>query len=108
MEECRLTSAAIAGQTWIAQVCSEVDKCIEAAREKYVDKFSLSEIFAHLYVLLSAFSRAVQIGWHSHMQCAKHKSDLFVTTISLTDIRRETLRNDYRSFSRCGTMVILR
>lgn len=81
-EECRLTSAAIAGQTWIAQVCSEVDKCIEAAREKYVDKFSLSEIFAPLIRPPFGFfpSRANWVAFSYAMR--KHKSDLFVTTIS--------------------------
>jgi len=81
-DECRLTPAAIAGQSWIAQVCNEVDECIEAARKKYVDKFSLSEIFAPLMRPPYGFfpSRANWVAFSYAMR--KHKADLFVTTIS--------------------------
>lgn len=81
-EECRLTPAAIAGGSWIAQVCNEVDECIEAAKKKYVDKFSLSEIFAPLMRPPFGFfpSRANWVAFSYAMR--KHKADLFVTTIS--------------------------
>lgn len=81
-DECRLTPAAVAGQSWIVQVCNKVDECIEAARKKYVDKFSLSEIFAPLMRPPYGFfpSRANWVAFSYAMR--KHKSDLFVTTIS--------------------------
>lgn len=81
-EECRLTPAAISGQSWLAEVCNEVDKCIEAARKKYVDKFSLSEIFAPLMRPPYGFfpSRANWVAFSYAMR--KHKSDLFDTIIS--------------------------
>ena len=81
-EECRLTPAAIANGSWIAQVCNEVDECIEAAKKKYVDKFSLSEVFAPLMRPPFGFfpSRANWVAFSYAMR--KHKADLFVTTIS--------------------------
>lgn len=81
-EECNLTDAAITGETWIAQVCQEVDRCIEEAKKKYVDKFSLSEIFAPLMRPPFGFfpSRANWIAFAYALR--KHKADLFVTTIS--------------------------
>lgn len=81
-EECKLTSAAITGDAWIAQVCQEVDQCIEDAKKKYVDKFSLSEVFAPLMRPPFGFfpSRANWIAFAYALR--KHKADLFVTTIS--------------------------
>ena len=81
-DECRLTSAAITGEAWIAQVCQEVDQCIEDAKKKYVDKFSLSEIFAPLMRPPFGFfpSRANWVAFAYALR--KHKADLFVTTIS--------------------------
>ena len=81
-EECKLTSAAMTGEAWIAQVCLEVDQCIENAKKKYVDKFSLSEIFAPLMRPPFGFfpSRANWIAFAYALR--KHKADLFVTTIS--------------------------
>ncbi len=81
-EDCRLTPAAITGEAWIAQVCLEVDQCIEDAKKKYVDKFSLSEIFAPLMRPPFGFfpSRANWVAFSYALR--KHKADLFVTTIS--------------------------
>lgn len=81
-DECKLTPAAIASEAWIAQVCQEVDQCIEDAKKKYVDKFSLSEIFAPLMRPPFGFfpSRANWVAFAYALR--KHKADLFVTTIS--------------------------
>ena len=81
-DECKLTSAAITGEAWIAQVCQEVDQCVEDAKKKYVDKFSLSEIFAQLMRPPYGFfpSRANWVAFAYALR--KHKADLFVTTIS--------------------------
>lgn len=81
-EECKLTPAAITGEAWIVQVCQEVDQCIEDAKKKYVDKFSLSEIFVPLMRPPFGFfpSRANWIAFAYALR--KHKADLFVTNIS--------------------------
>lgn len=81
-ENCQLTNAAITNEAWIAQICEEVDRCIDDAKKKYVDKFSLSEIFAPLMRPPYGFfpSRANWIAFSYALR--KHKSDLFVTTIS--------------------------
>lgn len=81
-EECHLTAAAGASDAWISQVCEEVDLCIEDAKKKYVDKFSLSEIFAPLMRPPFGFfpSRANWVAFAYALR--KHKADLFVTTIS--------------------------
>ena len=81
-EDCKLTTAAISGDCWIAQVCEEVDKCIEKAKKKYVDKFSLSEVFAPLMRPPYGFfsSRANWVAFSYALR--KHKADLFVTSIS--------------------------
>lgn len=78
-EDCRLTPAAFTNGTWIAQVCEEVDKCIEGAKKKYVDKFSLSEIFAPLIRPPFGFfpSRANWVAFAYALR--KHKADLFVS-----------------------------
>ena len=81
-ENCNLTQAAITGNCWIAQICDEVDKCIEKAKTKYVDKFSLSEVFAPLMRPPYGFfsSRANWVAFSYALR--KHKADLFVTSIS--------------------------
>lgn len=81
-EECRITAAAGTSDAWIAQVCEEVDQCIEDAKKKYVDKFSLSEVFAPLMRPPFGFfpSRANWVAFAYALR--KHKADLFVTTIS--------------------------
>ena len=81
-EGCKLTRAAISGNCWIAKVCEEVDNCIEKAKKKYVDKFSLSEVFAPRMRPPYGFfsSRANWVAFSYALR--KHKADLFVTTIS--------------------------
>ncbi len=81
-EECRLTPAALVGDSWIVQVCNEVDACIETAKKKFIDKFSLSEILSPLMKPPFGFfsNRANFIALSYALR--KHKSDLFVTTIS--------------------------
>lgn len=81
-EGCHLTPSAIAGDFWISQVCEEVDKCIASAKKKYIDKFSMSEIFAPLIKPPFGFfpSRANWIAFSYALR--KHKADFFDTTIS--------------------------
>jgi len=45
---CELTDAAKAGDSWLVSICKEVDRLMDAARKKYADRFSLSEILAPL------------------------------------------------------------
>lgn len=76
-DSCELTDAAKAGTSWLNIICSEVDRLIVAAKKKYADRFSLSDILAPLisapfglfpnqanYIVLSFALR-------------KHKDDLF-------------------------------
>lgn len=76
-DACELTGAALAGESWLVEVCKEVDRLIAAAKKKYADRFSLSDILMPLmkapfglfpnqanYVVLSYALR-------------KHKDDLF-------------------------------
>lgn len=81
-EECRLTPAAVSSDAWIVQVCREVDECVENAKKKYVDKFSLSEIFAPLMRPPFGFfpSRANWVAFSYALR--KHKADLFTTSVS--------------------------
>lgn len=76
-DTCELTDAALSGDTWLVAVCKEVDRLVAAAKKKYADRFSLSDILGPLikapfglfpnqanYVVLSFALR-------------KHKEDLF-------------------------------
>ncbi len=114
-EDCRLTPAAFTNGTWIAQVCEEVDKCIEGAKKKYVDKFSLSEIFAPLIRPPFGFfpSRANWVAFAYALR--KHKADLFVTTISqpisdekLTDMIVEMFKMWNDGHSEANNKLMLR
>ncbi len=74
---CELTDTALAGGSWLATVCKEVDQLMAVAKKKFADRFSLSDILEPLirapygffpnqpnYVVLSYALR-------------KHKDDLF-------------------------------
>lgn len=41
---CQLTDEAKTTEAWLVQVCQEVDKCMNSAKKRYQDRFSLSEI----------------------------------------------------------------
>ena len=76
-DTCELTPAAKYGTSWLNTICSEVDKLIEAAKKKYTDRFSLSEILAPLiqkpYGMFPNYANYVALSF----ALRKHKDDLF-------------------------------
>ena len=76
-DACELTDAALAGDSWLVAVCKEVDSLIEAAKKRYADRFSLSDILAPLirepYGLFANQANYVVLSY----ALRKHKEDLF-------------------------------
>lgn len=76
-DSCELTEAALAGETWLVSVCKEVDKLITAAKKKYADRFSLSDVLEPLmkapYGLFANQANYVVLSY----ALRKHKEDLF-------------------------------
>lgn len=76
-DTCELTDAAIAGDSWLAAVCKEVDSLMAVAKKKYADRFSLSDILAPLikapYGLFANQANYVVLSY----ALRKHKDDLF-------------------------------
>lgn len=76
-DACLLTPAAQTGNSWLCTVCKEVDQLIEAAKKKYTDRFSLSDILAPLmrppYGLFANPANYAILGY----ALRKHKEDLF-------------------------------
>ena len=74
---CEMTEAAKAGNSWLNQICNEVDHLIETAKKKYADRFSLSDILAPLmrppFGLFNNQPNYVVMGY----ALRKHKDDLF-------------------------------
>lgn len=76
-DTCELTDAALAGDSWLVAVCKEVDRLMAAAKKKYADRFSLSDILAPLikapYGLFANQANYVVLSY----ALRKHKDDLF-------------------------------
>lgn len=76
-DTCELTEAAIAGNSWLNTVCQAMDVLIEAAKKKYADRFSLSDILAPLmrppFGLFANPANYAILGF----ALRKHKDDLF-------------------------------
>lgn len=76
-DTCELTDAAQKGTSWLTTVCNEVDLLISAAKKKYADRFSLSDILAPLmrapYGLFANPANYAILGY----ALRKHKEDLF-------------------------------
>lgn len=76
-DTCELTEAAIAGNSWLNTVCQAMDMLIEAAKKKYADRFSLSDILAPLmrppFGLFANPANYAILGF----ALRKHKDDLF-------------------------------
>lgn len=74
---CELTSAASNGTSWLNTICKEVDLLIEAAKKKYADRFSLSDILVPLmkapYGMFANPANYAILGY----ALRKHKDDLF-------------------------------
>lgn len=77
-----LSEMAQNSNAWLVQVCNHVDKCIEDAKAKYSDKFSLSEIFVSFikppYGFYVSFANCAAFAY----AIRKHKRDLFIPGIS--------------------------
>lgn len=76
-DSCVLTDAALAGDSWLVRVCNKVDDLISAAKKKYADRFSLSDILEPLirepYGLFANQANYVVLSF----ALRKHKEDLF-------------------------------
>lgn len=76
-DTCELTEAAIDGNSWLNTVCQAMDMLIEAAKKKYADRFSLSDILAPLmrppFGLFANPANYAILGF----ALRKHKDDLF-------------------------------
>lgn len=74
---CELTEAAKNGNSWLVTICNKVDELIEAAKKKYADRFSLSDILQPLmrppYGLFANPANYAIMGF----ALRKHKEDLF-------------------------------
>lgn len=76
-ESCELTEAAKVGTSWLNVICTEVDRLIAAAKKKYADRFSLSDILSPLISAPYGFfpNQANYIVLSFALR--KHKEDLF-------------------------------
>lgn len=67
---------------WITNVCRLMDKCMEDARKKYHDRFSLGEVLAPFvskpYGFFTSFANCAVLSF----AIRKHKADLFVPGVS--------------------------
>ena len=76
-DTCELTDAAKNGNSWLNDVCKEVDSLIATAKKKYVDRFSLNDILAKLmqppYGLFANAANYAVLAY----ALRKHKEDLF-------------------------------
>ena len=76
-DTCELTTAAQQGDSWLNEMSKEVDLLIAAAKKKYADRFSLSDILAPLmrppYGLFANPANYAILGY----TLRKHKDDLF-------------------------------
>lgn len=76
-DTCELTDAAKNGESWLNTVCKEVDRLIDAAKKKYADRFSLSDILVPMmrppYGMFANPANYAILGY----ALRKHKDDLF-------------------------------
>ena len=76
-DTCELTETALAGDSWLVSICKEVDRLIAAAKKRYADRFSLSDILEPLirepYGLFANQANYVVLSY----ALRKHKEDLF-------------------------------
>lgn len=74
---CELTDAAKSGDSWLNQICTKVDLLMAAAKKKYIDRFSLSDVLGPLmrppYGLFNNQPNYAIMGY----ALRKHKEDLF-------------------------------
>lgn len=74
---CELSDFAQNGNSWIYQICKEVDLLIETAKKKYADRFSLSDILAPLMRPPFGFFKNKPSYIALAFALRQHKEDLF-------------------------------
>lgn len=76
-DTCELTEAAKNGSSWLNTICKEVDLLIEAAKKKYADRFSLSDVLVPL--MRPPYGMFPNPANYAVLSFAlrKHKDDLF-------------------------------
>lgn len=76
-DTCELTDAATNGNSWLNTICKEVDLLVDAAKKRYADRFSLSDILAPLmrppYGMFANPANYAILGY----ALRKHKDDFF-------------------------------
>lgn len=81
-EDGELTDAALAGNSWLVEICKLMDSCIEEAHKKYQDRFSLSEVLAPFMKAPYGFFPS-KANWAAlSYAIRKHKGDLFQPSTS--------------------------
>lgn len=81
-EDGELTESALAGNSWLVQICKHMDKCIEDAHKKYQDRFSLSEVLSSFMMPPYGFFPS-KANWAAlSYAIRKHKGDLFQPSTS--------------------------
>lgn len=90
---------------WITNVCHLMDKCMEDARKKYNDRFSLGEVLAPFvsgpYGFFTSFANCSALAF----AIRKHKSDLFVPGVSQPisdDKLRDMLVDIFKAWTKDG------
>lgn len=77
-----LSENAKSSDLWITNVCRLMDQCMEDARKKYNDRFSLGEVLAPFvsepYGFFTSFANCAALAF----AIRKHKADLFVPGVS--------------------------
>lgn len=77
-----LSEHAKMSDVWLTKVCRHMDECMENAKSKYNDRFSLPEILASFiqppYGFFTSFANCAALAY----AIRKHKSDLFMPSIS--------------------------
>ena len=76
-DTCELTETALAGNSWLVSICREVDGLIAAAKKKYADRFSLSDILAPLISPPYGFFKNQANYVALSFALRKYKEDLF-------------------------------
>ena len=79
---CQLTEEAKNTDAWLVLVCQEVDRCMNAARKKYQDRFSLSDILEPFVRPPFGFFQSPANYAALTYALRKYKDDLFVPSTS--------------------------
>ena len=79
---CQLTEEAKATDAWLVQVCQEVAKCMNTAKKRFQDKFSLSEIMEPLLKQPYGFFQSPANYAALTYALRDYKNDLFVPSTS--------------------------